>query len=323
MVELIQMGNNFDLAKDSRIYIAGRRGLVGSALWRYFASQGFTNLLGHSSGELDLRDQVATFKAISDAEPDVMIIAAAKVGGIVANTTYPVEFLNENLRIQTNLLEAAHLNEVKKVLFLGSSCIYPKFAAQPISEASLLTGPLEQTNDAYAIAKIAGVMQIESYRREYKHRWISAMPTNLYGPGDNFDLQTSHVLPALIRRFHEAKVNGAPRLTLWGSGTPLREFLHTDDLARAVLHLLNKYDDGTPINIGWGKDISIKDLAILIAQVTGYEGLIEWDTSKPDGTPRKLLDISKIKSLGWQPQIELRDGIKSTYEWYMNTGGNS
>ena len=318
MVELIQMGNNFGLATDSRIYIAGHRGLVGSALWRYFASQGLTNLLGHVSSEVDLRDQAATFKAISDTKPDVLIIAAAKVGGIVANSTYPVEFINENLRIQTNLFEAAHLNEVKKVLFLGSSCIYPKFAPQPISEHSLLTGPLEQTNDAYAIAKIAGVMQIESYRREYKYSWISAMPTNLYGPGDNFDLKTSHVLPALIRRFHEAKVGGAPSVTLWGSGTPLREFLHTDDLARAVLHLLNNYDDGTPINIGWGKDISIKDLANLIAEVTGYKGLIEWDTSKPDGTPRKLLDITKIKSLGWQPQIELRDGIKSTYEWYLS-----
>ena len=318
MVELILMGNSSELSKNSRIYIAGRRGLVGSALWRYFASKGFTNLLGHSSSELDLRDQTATFKAIRDAKPEVLIIAAAKVGGIVANSTFPVEFLNENLRIQTNLFEAAHLNEVKKVLFLGSSCIYPKFAPQPISEDSLLTGPLEQTNDAYAIAKIAGVMQIESYRREYQHSWISAMPTNLYGPGDNFDLQTSHVLPALIRRFHEAEVSGTPSVTLWGSGTPLREFLHTDDLARAVLHLLNNYDDGAPINIGWGKDISIKDLAILIAEVIGYEGLIEWDTSKPDGTPRKLLDISKINSLGWQPQIELRDGIKSTYEWFCN-----
>jgi GDP-L-fucose synthase len=296
---------------------------VGSALWRHFASQGFAKLLGNSSSEVDLRDQSATFEAISDAKPEVLIIAAAKVGGIVANSTFPVEFLNDNLRIQTNLFEAAHLNKVKKVLFLGSSCIYPKFAPQPINEDSLLTGPLEQTNDAYAIAKIAGIVQVDSYRREYKHSWISAMPTNLYGPGDNFDLKTSHVLPALIRRFHEAKVISAPSLTLWGSGTPLREFLHTDDLARAVLHLLNHYDDGAPINVGWGKDISIKNLAILVAEVVGYEGSIEWDTSKPDGTPRKLLDVSKIRSLGWQPQIELLEGIKSTYEWYLNTGGNS
>ena len=317
MVELRLMRNRFELAKDSRIYIAGHRGLVGSALWHFFASQGFNNLHGHSSSEVDLRERSATFKAISDAKPEVLIIAAAKVGGIVANSTYPVEFLNENLRIQTNLFEAAHINEVNKVLFLGSSCIYPKLAPQPINEDSLLTGPLEQTNDAYAIAKIAGVMQVESYRREYKHSWISAMPTNLYGPEDNFDLHTSHVLPALIRRFHEAKVGGAPSVTLWGSGSPLREFLHTYDLARAVLHILNHYDDGAPINIGWGKDISIKDLANLIAEVVGYKGSVEWDTSKPDGTPRKLLDISKIQSTGWHPKIKLREGIKSTYEWYL------
>ena len=318
MVELRPMENQSELAKNTRIYIAGHRGLVGSALWRYFQIQGFTNLIGHSSSEVDLRDQGATLKAISDAKPEVLIIAAAKVGGIVANSTYPVEFLNENLRIQTNLFEAAHANDTPKVLFLGSSCIYPKFAPQPISEASLLTGPLEETNDAYAIAKIAGVMQVQSYRREYKRSWISAMPTNLYGPADNFDLKTSHVLPALIRRFHEAKVAGSPSVTLWGSGSPLREFLHTDDLARAVLHLLNHYDDGAPINIGWGKDIPIKELGALIAGVVGYTGSIEWDMSKPDGTPRKLLDISRIQTLGWQPRIELREGITSTYEWYLN-----
>lgn len=323
MVELSLMRSSTELAKNSRIYIAGHRGLVGSALWRFFTSQEFTNLLGHSSSEVDLRDQSATIKAIRDAKPDVLIIAAAKVGGIVANSTYPVEFLNENLRIQTNLFEAAHANKVDKVLFLGSACIYPKFAPQPINEDSLLNGPLEQTNNAYAIAKIAGVMQVDSYRREYKHNWISAMPTNLYGPEDNFDLRTSHVLPALIRRFHEAKVGGAPSVTLWGSGNPLREFLHADDLARAVLHLLNHYDEGAPINVGWGKDITIKDLANLVAEVVGYRGSIEWDTSKPDGTPRRLLDISKIQSLGWQPQIELRVGIKSTYEWYLNYGHHS
>ena len=317
MVQLRPMKRESEIALNTRIYIAGHRGLVGSALWRYFTSQGFTNLIGHSSSEVDLRDQVATSRIITLDKPDILIIAAAKVGGIVANSTYPVEFLNENLRIQTNLFEAAHANDVPKVLFLGSSCIYPKFAPQPISEASLLTGPLEETNDAYAIAKIAGVMQVQSYRREYKRAWISAMPTNLYGPEDNFDLTSSHVLPALIRRFHEAKVGGAPSITLWGSGTPLREFLHTDDLARAVMHLLNHYDDGAPINIGWGKDLSIKDLALMIADVVGYEGSIQWDTSKPDGTPRKLLDISKIVSLGWQPQIELRDGIASTYQWYL------
>ena len=317
MVELRQMEPTNELARDARIYIAGHRGLVGSALWRFFSAEGYTNLIGHSSAQVDLRDQAATSRAIAEAKPDVLIIAAAKVGGIVANSTYPVEFLNENLRIQTNLFEAAHANHVDKVLFLGSSCIYPKYAPQPISESSLLTGLLEETNDAYAIAKIAGVMQVQSYRREYQRQWISAMPTNLYGPEDNFDLTTSHVLPALIRRFHEAKVDGAPSVTLWGSGTPLREFLHTDDLARAVLHLLNHYDDGAPINIGWGKDLSINDLAVMIADIVGFTGLIEWDTSKPDGTPRKLLDTSKINKLGWQPKIGLRDGIESTYKWYL------
>jgi GDP-L-fucose synthase len=312
------MKSKSELDKNSRIYIAGHRGLVGSALWRHFLGEGFTNLIGYSSSELDLRNQEKTSSAISEAKPDVLIIAAAKVGGIVANSTFPVEFLNENLRIQTNLFEAAHANDVEKVLFLGSSCIYPKLAPQPIHESSLLTGPLEETNDAYAIAKIAGVMQVQSYRREYGRKWISAMPTNLYGPGDNFDLATSHVLPALIRRFHEAKVSGAASVTLWGSGTPLREFLHTDDLASAVLHVLNNYDEGAPINIGWGKDLSIKDLAFLVAEIVGYEGAIDWDTSKPDGTPRKLLDTSKIRSIGWKPQIELRDGISSTYQWYLN-----
>lgn len=306
-----------ELAKNSRIYIAGHRGLVGSGLWRYFSAQGFTNLLGHSSDEFDLRNEAAVMKVMTEAKPQVLIMAAAKVGGISANSNFPVEFINDNLRIQTNLFEAAHAHEVQRVLFLGSSCIYPKFAPQPISESSLLTGTLEETNAAYAVAKIAGVMQVQSYRRQYKRRWISAMPTNLYGPDDNFDLKTSHVLPGMIRRMHEAKVAGLSSVTLWGSGTPLREFLHTDDLARAVLHLLNNYDNAAPINIGWGKDVSIKDLAIMVAQVVGYEGSIQWDTSKPDGTPRKLLDISMIQSLGWQPQIELHHGITSTYKWYL------
>ena len=305
------------LAPDSRIYIAGHRGLVGSALWRHFQSKGFINLFGNASAEVDLRDFAQTSRAIESAKPDILIIAAAKVGGIVANSTYPVEFLNDNLRIQTNLFEAAHTNEIPRVLFLGSSCIYPKFAPQPIKESSLLTGVLEETNDAYAIAKIAGVMQVESYRREYKHSWISAMPTNLYGQEDNFDLTSSHVLPALIRKFHEAKIGRVSAVTLWGTGKPMREFLHTDDLARAILHLLTHYDDGSPINIGWGKDLSISDLATLIADVVGFKGEIEWDRSKPDGTPRKLLDTTKINSLGWHPQIELREGIASTYKWYL------
>ena len=305
------------LDKNSKIYIAGHRGLVGSALWRYCQSVGIDNLIGWSSTDLDLRDFDAVNKAVASAAPDVIIMAAAKVGGIIANSTHPVEFLNDNIRIQTNIFEAAHAAQVPQLLFLGSSCIYPKFADQPIKESSLLTGQLEESNNAYAIAKIAGVLQVQSYRKQYGHRWISAMPTNLYGPLDNFDLTSSHVLPALIRKFHEAKVAGSLSVTLWGSGTPLREFLHTDDLARGVVHLLNHYDDGDPVNIGWGKDLSIKELALLIADVVGYEGLIQWDTSKPDGTPRKLLDISMIQSLGWQPQIELREGITSTYEWYL------
>jgi GDP-L-fucose synthase len=307
----------FLLNPDSKIYVAGHRGLVGSAIWRYFESQGYHNLLGWSSTQLDLRDSKPTADAIAQAKPDVIIMAAAKVGGIMANSTYPVEFLNENIRIQTNVFEAAHAAQVPHLLFLGSSCIYPKFAEQPIMESSLLTGQLEESNNAYAIAKIAGVLQVQSYRQQYGHRWISAMPTNLYGPFDNFDLTSSHVLPALIRKFHEAKIAGSPSVTLWGTGTPLREFLHTDDLARGVVHLLNHYDDGDPVNIGWGKDLSIKELALLTADVVGYEGSIQWDKSKPDGTPRKLLDISKIQSLGWQPQIELREGIASTYEWYL------
>jgi len=311
------MDKKLYLDPDFRIYIAGHRGLVGSALWRHLESVGFSNLIGYTSTEVDLRRKDQTSSAIALAKPQILIIAAAKVGGIMANSNYPVEFLNENLKIQTNLFEAALANDVSKVLFLGSSCIYPKFAPQPISEKSLLTGPLEETNDAYAIAKIAGVMQVGAYRREYKRSWISAMPTNLYGSEDNFDLQTSHVLPALIRKFHEAKVSRKSVVTLWGSGKPMREFLHTDDLARAVLHLLENYDDGAPINIGWGRDISIADLAALIAEIVGYEGAIEWDDSKPDGTPRKLLDTTKINSLGWHPEIGLREGIESTYKWYL------
>jgi GDP-L-fucose synthase len=256
-------------------------------------------------------------EAIKKEKPDVIIMAAAKVGGIVANSTQPVEFLNENIRIQTNVFEAAHAAKVPQLLFLGSSCIYPKFAEQPIKESSLLTGQLEESNNAYAIAKIAGVLQVQSYRKQYGHRWISAMPTNLYGPHDNFDLTSSHVLPALIRKFHEAKVAGSPFVTLWGSGTPLREFLHTDDLANACTYLLENYDDDAPINVGWGQDISIAELGVMISQIVGFEGQIQWDSSKPDGTPRKLLDTTKINSLGWEPSISLRDGIESTYRWYL------
>ena len=304
---------------EKKIYIAGHRGLVGSAIWRNLAANGHTNLVGWSSSELDLRDSKLTMEAINEEKPDVIIMAAAKVGGIVANTTYPVEFLNDNIRIQTNIFEAAHVAQVRQLLFLGSSCIYPKFAEQPIKEVSLLTGQLEESNNAYAIAKIAGVLQVQSYRKEYGRRWISAMPTNLYGPFDNFDLTSSHVLPALIRKFHEAKIQNSENVELWGSGTPLREFLHTDDLASACTFLIENYDDDAPVNIGWGKDISIADLASLIAEIVGFEGEIKWDKSKPDGTPRKLLDTSKINSLGWKPSISLVEGIKSTYQWYLSS----
>lgn len=304
------------VTSESRIYIAGHRGLVGSALWRYFDRLGFENLIGWSSAELDLRDREKTVEAIISAKPDVVIMAAAKVGGIVANNTFPVEFLQDNIRIQTNVFEGAHLADVPQLLFLGSSCIYPKFAEQPISENSLLTGPLEPTNDAYAIAKIAGILLIQSYRREYGKTWISAMPTNLYGEQDNFDLQSSHVLPAMIRKFHEAKLAGNEDVTLWGTGTPMREFLHVDDLAAACHFLLENFDDPNPINIGWGQDVTIRELASIVQSAVGHSGEIIWDSSKPDGTPRKLLDTSKINNLGWQPQIELADGIARTYEWY-------
>ena len=309
----------FSLNPESKIYIAGHKGLVGSAIWRNLESKGFKQLLGWGSTELDLRDSKLTMDAIVEEKPDVVIMAAAKVGGIIANSTHPVEFLNENIRIQTNVFEAAHVAKVPQLLFLGSSCIYPKYAEQPIQESSLLTGQLEESNNAYAIAKIAGVLQVQSYRKQYGHRWISAMPTNLYGPHDNFNLTSSHVLPALIRKFHEAKVAGSPSVTLWGSGTPLREFLHTNDLANACTYLLANYDDDAPINVGWGRDISIADLGLMIAEIVGFEGQIQWDSSKPDGTPRKLLDTTKINSLGWEPSISLRDGIESTYRWYVES----
>lgn len=305
------------LHPDSKIYIAGHAGLVGSALWRGLEAAGYSNLLGWRSAELDLTNRENTIEAITQAKPDVVIMAAAKVGGIVANNSYPVEFLQDNVRIQTNVFEASHLANVEHLLFLGSSCIYPKFAEQPIREESLLTGPLEPTNDAYAIAKIAGVLHVQGYRREYGRHWISGMPTNLYGPRDNFDLESSHVLPAMIRKFHEAKVSQSPNVTLWGTGSPRREFLHVDDLAQACLHLLKIYDDPAPINIGWGQDVTIKELAEIVSNTIGYDGEIVWDTTRPDGTPRKLLNTERIQALGWSPQIKLADGIKSTYEWFI------
>jgi GDP-L-fucose synthase len=304
------------LDRSQRVYVAGHHGLVGSAVWRHLEHEGFTDLVGARSFELDLRDREATFAWVTEHKPAVVVAAAAKVGGIKANDTQPVEFLSDNLRIQTNLMDAAHAADVEHLLFLGSSCIYPKFAEQPIKESSLLTGPLEPTNDAYAIAKISGIQLIQAYRKEYGRRWISAMPTNLYGPGDNFDLATSHVLPALIRRFEEAHVSGVPQVTLWGTGRPRREFLHVDDLARACLHLLENYDDPQTINVGTGEDLPIADLARLVAEAVGYEGEITWDSSMPDGTPRKLLDVSRITALGWRPRIDLREGIASTVQWY-------
>lgn len=305
------------LPRDAKVYIAGHGGLVGAAIWRHLAEQGFTDLVGRRSGELDLRDRPAVDAFFAEQRPDYVIDAAARVGGILANATYPALFLSDNLRIQVNLLDAAARAGVRRLLFLGSSCIYPRDAPQPIRESSLLTGPLEPTNDAYAIAKIAGVLQVQALRRQYGLSYISAMPTNLYGPGDNFDRQGSHLLPAMIRRFHEAKVAGREAEPLWGTGTPRRELLHVDDLARACLLLLERYDDPEPINIGTGRDHTIREIAELAAAVVGYDGPIGQDPGKPDGTPRKVLDVSRLGSLGWAPQIGLRDGIASTYDWYL------
>lgn len=304
------------LPRRTRVFVAGHRGLVGSALWRTLRKHGFSDLIGRSSRELDLRDRDATMSFFQATRPQVVILAAARVGGILANSAHPAEFLSDNVRIQVNVLDAAHLHDVSRLLFLGSSCIYPKYATQPIPEGALLTGPLEPTNDAYAIAKIAGLLHVQALRREYGRRYISAMPTNLYGPGDNFEEASAHVLPALLRRLHEAKVHGLPQVTNWGTGSPRREFLHVDDLAEACLFLLERYDDDKPINVGVGQDLSIRELAALTAEVVGYGGEIEWDTTKPDGTPRKLLDSSTINELGWVPKIELRIGLESTYAWF-------
>ncbi len=305
------------LSREATVFVAGHRGLVGSAVWRHLLAQGFSTLIGRGSGELDLRNREATFAFFADTKPDAVVMAAATVGGILANSTYPADFLSDNLLIQLNVLDAARLHGTERVLFLGSSCIYPKFAAQPITEDSLLTGVLEPTNDAYAIAKIAGILQVQALRRQYGVSYISAMPTNLYGPGDNFDLRSSHVLPALIRRFHEAKLAGDDQVTCWGTGQPKREFLHVDDLAAACLFLLENYDDGAPINVGTGVDLPIRELAERVAQVVGYEGGIAWDTSKPDGTPRKLLDVGRLAKLGWTASISLDEGLRSTYDWFV------
>lgn len=305
---------------DAKIYIPGHRGLVGSAIVRRLQRAGFTNLLTRTSAELDLRDQRAVADFFAAEKPDYVFLAAAKVGGILANNTYPAEFIYDNLAIQLNVIHHSYLNGVKKLLFLGSSCIYPKFAPQPMREEYLLDGKLEPTNEPYAIAKIAGIKMCQSYNRQYGTRYISVMPTNLYGPNDNFDLQNSHVLPALIRKFHEAKEKGQPHVEVWGSGTPRREFLHADDLADACLFLMQTYDDSEIVNIGVGEDISIAELAELIREVVGYEGELRFDRSKPDGTPRKLLDVSRLHSLGWQAAIPLREGIEQTYRWYVTQG---
>lgn len=301
------------LPERARIFVAGHRGLVGSAVARRLTADGH-EVLTRTRSELDLRDAARTADHLRDTRPDAVVLAAAKVGGIMANSTYPVQFIEENLQIQLSVIAGAHRAGVGRLLFLGSSCIYPKLAPQPISEDALLTGPLEPTNQAYALAKIAGIVQIQSYRQQYGSSYISAMPTNLYGPGDNFDLETSHVLPALIRRFHEAREEGRDEVALWGSGSPRREFLHVDDLAAACAVLLRSYDDGDPVNVGCGADLTIRELAETVAEVTGFTGRISWDTSKPDGTPRKLLDVTRLTSLGWKPGIPLRDGIAATYE---------
>ena len=301
-----------------KIYVAGHRGLVGSAIVRNIEAGQKHEWVGASRQELNLFDKAAVDEYVKATSPDAVIIAAAKVGGIGANSTLPVDFLNENLKIQLNLMEAAHNNDVNRLLFLGSSCIYPKFANQPIKEEYLLTGELEPTNEPYAIAKIAGIKMVEAYARQFNRDWISAMPTNIYGPGDNFNIESGHVLPTLINKFHTAKVEGKTTVELWGTGTPRREFLHADDLAAACIHLLENYHLPTHVNVGTGEDISIKDLATLIKDVVGFQGNIVWNSAKPDGTPRKVLDIDKIKALGWSSQIELQDGVAATYEWYLS-----
>jgi GDP-L-fucose synthase len=305
-----------ELDRDATFYVAGHRGLVGSAIWRRLESAGFSNIVGKSSAELDLKQRESVFEYFAETKPKYVVLAAAKVGGILANSTYPVDFLSDNLRVQLNVLDAALANDVERVLFLGSSCIYPKLAPQPIREDALLTGHLEETNDAYAIAKIAGILQTQAVRRQYGLPWISAMPTNLYGPNDNFSPKGSHVLPALIRRYDEAVKSGAPTVTNWGTGTPRREFLHADDMADACLHLLEHYDGPDQVNVGTGSDVTIREIAETIAQVTGFEGETEWDTSKPDGTPQKLLDVSKLAEAGWTAKISLAEGLDRTVAWY-------
>jgi GDP-L-fucose synthase len=303
--------------KAARTFVAGHRGLVGSAIVRRLERLGHTNLIVRGRSELDLEDRAAVFRFFEEQRPELVYLAAAKVGGILANSTYPAEFIRSNLAIPLNVVEASHRFDVRKLVMLGSSCIYPKFANQPIKESELLAGPLEPTNEPYAVAKIAGIKLCQSYNRQYGTNYISLMPTNLYGPGDNFDLQSSHVLPALIRRFHEAKVSGSSFVTIWGTGRACREFLHVDDMARACVLLMDVYDSSEIINVGTGTDISIAELAGIVRDVVGFEGDLRFDRSKPDGTPRKVLDVSRLRALGWEPEIELRKGIRQTYEWFL------
>jgi GDP-L-fucose synthase len=311
------------LEKSAKIYIAGHRGLVGSAILRKLQSDGYERILVRRKSELDLRNRAEVERLFQAEKPEHVFLAAAKVGGILANGTYPADFIRENLLIETNVIHASHLAGVKKLLFLGSSCIYPKFAPQPMKEEYFLSGKLEPTNEAYAIAKIAGIAMCQAYNRQYGTNFISVMPTNLYGPNDNFDLKHSHVLPALIRKFVEAKENGEQAVTVWGSGMPRREFLHVDDLANACVFIMRKYNDSEIVNIGTGEDISIRELAELIREVVGFKGSIAFDTSKPDGTPRKLLDVTKLHSMGWKAQIGLAQGIQETVQWYLENRGTT
>jgi GDP-L-fucose synthase len=307
--------------RDSRIYVAGHRGLAGAAIVRALQAAGYTNLLLRTHSELELTEGEAVDEFFHSEKPEYVFLAAARVGGILANATYPADFLRDNLAIELNVIDASHRHGVKKLQFLGSSCIYPKLAAQPMREDALLTGPLEPTNDAYAIAKIAGIRLCQAYRQQYGFRAISLMPTNLYGPGDNFNLANSHVLPALIQKVHNAEQEGAPSVTVWGSGAPLREFLHADDLAAAAVFLMENYDEPEIVNVGSGEEISIADLVRLVMRVVGYRGKVTFDSSKPDGTPRKLLDVSRLNSLGWHYKIDLESGIRSTYEWFLAQQG--
>ena len=307
--------------QDARIFVAGHRGLVGSAIWRELEGQGFQNLIGRTRQELDLMDANAVGEFYAALRPEYVFVAAAKVGGILANDTQPASFLHENLEIQNNLIHGAYESGVKKLLFLGSSCIYPKLAPQPLKEDYLLTGPLEPTNEWYAIAKIAGIKMCQAYRRQHKCDFISAMPTNMYGPNDNYDLQTSHVLPALVRKFHEAKAAGSSKVVCWGTGKPMREFLYSDDFARALIFLMQNYSEEQFINVGYGSDVSIREAAETVRRVVGFEGAIDWDITKPDGTPRKLMDSSRLFAMGWRPKIDLETGLRMAYQDFLKKAG--